>query len=93
MGADMLHVGDEIPCGIFAQFGMGRGAAAAALVEQDDTIAFRVVQAAHGGRYAAAGPAMDHDDGFAVRIAALLDMNAVQEDTCNISSLKGSISG
>ena len=52
--------------------------AASALVEQDDAIALRVVQTAHGRCDAAAGAAMDHDDRLAVRVAALLDMDSMQ---------------
>src|SRR5690606_38544885 len=69
---------DKIPGRVFAQFRVRGRTAASALVEQDDAIALGVVQAAHGGRDATAGAAMDHDDRLAVRVAALLDMDSMQ---------------
>jgi hypothetical protein len=54
------------------------GATATALVEQDDAVALRIVQAAHSWRDAAAGAAVNHDHRLAIRVAALLNMDAMQ---------------
>jgi hypothetical protein len=48
-----------------------------ALVEQDDPVMRGVEVAAHGGRTAAARAAVEHHDRNAVRVAALLDIDAV----------------
>ena len=56
---------------------MGARAAAAALVEEDDAEHAGVEVAAHGGRAAATGPAVEDDDGNAVGIAALFDVDPV----------------
>lgn len=89
MSADMLHIGHEIPGGILAQFSMRRGASATALIEKDDTIFLGIVQTTHGRRDAAAGTAMNYDNGFAIRIAALFDMDAVQRRNLQHLFLEG----
>ena len=60
MGAQRLHVGDEVPGGVVLQRGVRRRASAAALIEQNDAVARRIVKAAHGRVGAAARPAMHH---------------------------------
>ncbi len=57
---------------------MWRRATAAALIEKNDTVFLWIMQASHCGRDAAARPTVDHDNRFTIRIAALLDMDAVQ---------------
>ena len=52
-------------------------AAAAALVEQHDAEGARVEVAAHGGRTAAPGAAVEDDYGDAFGIAALFDIDPV----------------
>ncbi len=78
MGAQLLHVGHEVPGRVLAQLRMGRGLSAAALVEEDDAIVGRIVEAAEERRDAAAGPAMEHDHGLSRRIAGLLEMQLVE---------------
>ncbi|MCY1244005.1 hypothetical protein D9M72_570540 [compost metagenome] len=77
MCTNMLHIRHQIPGGILAQFCMRRRATAAALIKKDDAVFLWIMQATHGGRDAAARPTVDHDNRFAIRIAALLDMDAV----------------
>ena len=72
LAAQLLHVVDEMPGRILVQAGVRRRASAAALVEQDDAVARRVVIAAHGRIAATAGSAMHDEHGFAVALAALL---------------------
>ena len=59
------------------QAGVRFRAAAATLVEQDGAEDARVEIAAHGGGTAAARPAVEDDDGNAIRAAALLDIHPV----------------
>ena len=75
--ADALDIVDQVGGGVVLQPAMRRGAAAAALVEQDDAIAARVEKPAQGGRDPAARTAMQGDHGQAVRTAAFLDMELV----------------
>src|SRR3546814_6417917 len=56
---------------------MGRRAAAAALVEKEHVIAFRIEQAAVIGRYAAAGAAMQEDGRLGARRPGPLPIDAV----------------
>ena len=77
MLAQALDVGDQIPGGVVGEVGMRRGAPAAALVEQDDPVLFRVVELAHLRAAAAARAAMQQDHGLSVRIAALLVIQRV----------------
>ena len=78
MIADTLHIGDQIPSGVFLQFGVWRRFSAAALIEKDDAVALRIMQTAHYRIDPAPWPPMDHNHGFTIGIAALLQMNAVQ---------------
>src|SRR5436189_167594 len=77
MRAQPLHVGDQMPGGVGLQARVRQGAAAAALVEQHDAVARRVVIAAHGGIAAAAGPAVHDQRRLAVGVAALLEVELV----------------
>jgi hypothetical protein len=54
--ADALEVGDQVPGGVVFQAGVGRRAAAAALVEGDDAVQVRVEIAAALGVATGAGP-------------------------------------
>jgi hypothetical protein len=56
---------------------MGAGTATAALIEQDHAEGGGVKVAAHGGAASATGSAMQHDDGDAVGVAALFDIDAM----------------
>src|SRR3990170_4734079 len=57
MQAQALDIVHEMPGGVLFERGMRRGAAASALIEQDDAIGARVVKAAHHRIDAAAGTA------------------------------------
>src|SRR5262245_53532840 len=71
MLAQALHVGDEMPGGVVLDRRVGRGAAAAALVEENDAVVPRIVEAAHGGVAAAARTAVDDQNRSTARVAAL----------------------
>ena len=77
MGAQLLHVGDEVIGRVVLQVAERHRAAAAALVEHDDAIELRVEEAAMHGRRAGARPAMQEDDRHALGIAALLPIDRV----------------
>src|SRR4051794_27748052 len=77
MLAQPLHVGDEMPSGVVAQLGMRCGFSAAALIEQDDPIGGRVMQAAQKRRRATAWTAMQHYRRLALRVATFLEIELV----------------
>ena len=78
MGAQALNVGHEMPGRVSGELCKGRRLAGAALVEQHDAIHERIkVRAVKCGN-AAAGTAVQHNDGLALRIAALLIVQLVQ---------------
>ncbi len=57
--ADLLHILDQGLGGIALKLRVGAGSATAALIEEDDAIAFRVKKAAVPGLGTGTGPAMD----------------------------------
>src|SRR5690348_15357344 len=73
-----FDVGDQIPGGVVAQFGVRRRAPAATLVEQDDAISARVEESPALGVAARAGSAVQEHHRLAARIAALLVVERVQ---------------
>src|SRR5262249_16411635 len=76
--AQALDVLDQVP-GRVVHETRGRAAlTAAALIEQDDTIAPGIEQSAHLDVRAAAGAAVQKDRRLAARIAALLEVDLVQ---------------
>src|SRR5262245_942986 len=77
MPAQPVHVGDQVPGGIGLEAGVRQGAAATALVEQDDAVARRVVVAAHGGIATATWAPMHDRHRFPAGVAALLEVNLV----------------
>jgi hypothetical protein len=66
-----------VPGGVGFEAGVGGGAAAAALVEQQDVPAFGVELPAVIRAAAGAGPAVEKDRRLAVRISALFPVQAV----------------
>src|SRR5262249_33928914 len=54
-----------------------RAPAAAALVEKDDPVGGGIERPADPGRAAGAGPAVQHDDGFSLRIPADLPVDPI----------------
>ena len=76
--AHFFDVGHQIPSGVFARFGIGQRAAAAALVDDNDAVFFGVEKAARLRRRARAGAAVQEDDGDAVWIAAFFPVDLVQ---------------
>ncbi|MNN22465.1 hypothetical protein D3C81_1358230 [compost metagenome] len=76
--AHLLDVGHQMLRGVVAQLAEGRGAAAAALIDQHDAVAPGVEEAAVGGRDASAWAAMQVHHRNAIGRAALLDMQGVQ---------------
>ena len=77
MDAQLLDVVDEMSGGIVFQRGIGTGASATALIKDNDAVAARIKEAPHGGGRAASRPAMQGDDGHAVRASAVLVIQAV----------------
>ena len=61
LGAQALDVRDQVPSGVVLQAGVRRGAAAAALVEQQHVVQAGIEQLALHRRAAAAGAAMQED--------------------------------
>src|SRR5690606_35280404 len=75
--AQTLYIGNQIPGCIVVQAGMRRRPAAAALVEQQYVVAFRIEQLPMGGGTAAAGAAMQKNGGLARRVAAKLPIHTM----------------
>ena len=73
MGAQGLHVGDEVAGGVGRQIGtvgdVGPGPSAVALVEQHDAVARGIEEASLVRRGPAAGTTVDEDRRFAVGIS------------------------
>ncbi len=70
-----FDVGDQVPGGVFFDASVRPTATGAALIEQDDPVVARVEKSSLIGFGAAAGAAVDKQDGLAVRIAALLEVH------------------
>src|SRR3982751_4619605 len=77
MFAQRLDVCDEMPRGVVDEAGGRPALATAALIEQHDAITLRVGEPAHLRIRAAARPAVQEHDGFALWIAAFLVVQLV----------------
>ena len=75
MLAQPLNVGDQRPGVVVLDQGVGARAAAAALVEQQDVVAFGVEQAAMIDAATGAGAAVEEDGGLALGVAAQLPID------------------
>ena len=76
--SQFLNVIYEMPGRILFKFCVWYGAAAATLIEKDDSVLFGIVEATHDGIAAAAGPTMHHEHGQTIRVAAFLIIYFVQ---------------
>src|SRR4051812_48009384 len=90
MCAQAFNVGDQIPGGVFLQAGMGSALAAATLIEQDDAIALWIEEAPHVCIRTATGAAMQEDDGLALGIAALFEIQFMQRGDAQLAGSIGS---
>jgi hypothetical protein len=70
--------GDQVRCGVVDQFAMRRGAAAAALVEQNDAVAYRIEKLPLRRRRAGTGPAMHEQHRDARRVARRFPVDAMR---------------
>lgn len=77
LGAQALDVRDQVPSGVVLQAGVRRGAAAAALVEQQHVVQAGIEQLALHRRAAAAGAAMQEDRRLALGVAAEFPVDLV----------------
>ena len=77
MLAHPFQVGEQVLGGVGAEFGMGAGAAGAALVDQDDAIFLGVEEAAVLFAAPGARPAVHEQDGHALVDATFLDVERV----------------
>src|SRR3990172_631463 len=75
MNPQPLHVGHQIPCRVGIEAGMGKRTSAAALIEQDDSVACRVVIAAHGRVASSTRPAVNDQRRLAARVTAFLEID------------------
>jgi len=80
-GPDALHVLNEVVCGVAFQGCKGRGAATAALIEEDNTEAFGVEEAPRGGVTARAGAAMDNKNRYPLRVTGLFQVEECPSPT------------
>lgn len=77
MLANALHVGDEIPRGVGLQASVRRASAAATLIEQHDAVRLRIEEATLLRVRSTAGAAVDENDGLALRVPRLFDVDFV----------------
>lgn len=70
--AQALHVRHQLPGAVLLQAGVGRGTAATALVEGDDTVEVGIEEATRQGIATGAGAAVDEDDRQSVRRTAFV---------------------
>ena len=78
LAAEGLDIGNQVPGGVLAQFGVGTAPAATPLVEQDDPVAAGIEEAAWRRVPAPARTAVQEHHGLALWIAALLEIHLVQ---------------
>jgi len=82
-----FHVGDQMRRGVVGQLAMRRGAAAAALVEQNDAVACRIEEPPLHRRGAGAGPAVHEQHRDAIRVAGRFPVDAMA--TCRFQHAAG----
>ena len=74
-GANQLDIGDQMPCRVVRDRRMRGGAPASALIEQHHTVDLGVEIPPHRRAATTAGAAMQHDNGDAIGVATLLDID------------------
>ena len=89
-----LEVGDQVPGRVETQVGCGvarvrRRLAASALIEQDDPVPLGIEETPVPGRRAAAGAAVQEDDGLALRVARLLPVDPLPVADQQLAALVG----
>ena len=77
VGAQPLHVVHQVPGRVVSERRMGRRSAAAALIEEHDSVGAGVEDSAVLGLGAAARTPVDEQRRFAVRVAGLLEIDLV----------------
>ena len=77
-GSEYLHVGDQVPRRVLAQFAQGCRAPGSALVEADEAVVVGVKQSPVVRRPGTPGAAMKEDHRHSVAASALLQANGVQ---------------
>src|SRR4051812_36106046 len=69
--AQRFHVPNEIPCRVLFEVRVGDAPSATSLIEENDSIATRIKEAALSRVCAAAGPSVYEHGGLAIRVARL----------------------
>ena len=77
MSFDSLNVVDKVPGGVVFDAGSRRAFSGASLIEQDDPVLVWVEVATVVRVDAAAGASVKEDDGFALRVSGLFDVQFV----------------
>src|SRR5204863_10018340 len=75
MLAQLLHVSDQMRCGVVAYFAERRRSPGAALIEDHDAVVRRIEEPTVIGGTAGTGSAMEKDDGYTMRIARLFPIH------------------
>src|SRR4030095_16367656 len=87
--AQLLHVVDQVRCGVVLDLAQGMGPAAAALVEDHDPVEGGVEEPAVSGIGAGARPAMQEYDRDALWVAALLVIHPMRRGKGEEARVKG----
>jgi hypothetical protein len=77
LASQRFHVGDQVRGGVVGKFAVRRGAAAAALVEQDDPVTRRVKKSSLVGRGAGSGAAVHEQHRNTLGVAGGFPVDAV----------------
>jgi hypothetical protein len=84
MGTDAFEVLDQMPSGVVLQAGMGRGTAAATLIEGDNAVKVRIEITPALRVASRTRSAVNEDDRQAIRRAAFIDIQHMRLFHCQI---------